>query len=96
LLALTGAKEVLQAEHGIPRPVLLRLHRGSTFSDMTYLARQVYFFASHSWRAFTPSGLPVTVDYSRMMAKLLGQLDTTTNWQPDVLIGRTGSRRWFL
>lgn len=96
LLSLTGAKEVLQAEHGIPRPILLRLHRGSSFSDLTYLARQVYFFASHSWRAFTPSALPVTVDYSRMMARLLGQLDTTSIWRSDVLIGRTGSRRWFL
>lgn len=96
LLCLTGAREVLKAEHGIPRPILLRLHRDSTFRDLTYLARQVYSFASHSWRTFTPSSLPVTVDYSRMMAKLLGQLDTTSYWRPDVLIGRPGSRRWFL
>lgn len=42
LMSLTGAKEVKRPQDGIPSPLLLRLHRQSTFDDTTYLARQVY------------------------------------------------------
>ena len=50
----TGAKEVKQASDGLPRPILLRLGRGSTFNDMTYLTRQVNTFACHSWQQLLP------------------------------------------
>jgi hypothetical protein len=48
LLVLTGPHDVKRPEDGLPSPILLRLHRQSTFTDMTYLARQVYAFANHS------------------------------------------------
>lgn len=54
LLILTGPRDVKRPEDGMPRPVLLRLHRTSSFKDMTYLARQVFSFACHSWRSFSP------------------------------------------
>jgi hypothetical protein len=96
LLTLVGASEVKTANQGIPSPILLRLHRNSTFSDMTYLARQVFLFASHSWRSFFPSELPVTIKYSDLIAKLLGNLGMLSNWNPDVLVGRIANTRWFL
>jgi len=61
LLVLTGPRDVKRPEDGLPSPILLRLHRQSTFTDTTYLARQVYAFANHSWRSFFPGSLPVTV-----------------------------------
>lgn len=39
LLTLTGAREVKRATDGMPRPVVLRLGRGSTFDDMTVSVR---------------------------------------------------------
>ncbi|MBW4464685.1 MAG: hypothetical protein KME07_04500 [Pegethrix bostrychoides GSE-TBD4-15B] len=96
LLSLTGANEVKRPENGIPTPVLLRLHRESTFNDTTYLARQVFTFSCHSWRSFFPSSMPVTITYSELIAKMLGQLGTVSSWNPDSMLGRVGETRWFL
>jgi hypothetical protein len=96
LITLTGAKEVKQASDGLPRPILLRLGRGSTFNDMTYLTRQVNTFACHSWRSYFPSPLPVTILYSELIARLLGHLSTLPQWNPAQMLGRIGETRWFL
>lgn len=96
LMTLTGPKDVKQVSDGMPRPVMLRLGRGSTFNDMTYLSRQVNTFACHSWRSYFPSPLPVTILYSELIARLLGNLSTVPQWNPIHLIGRIGEGRWFL
>lgn len=96
LITLTGPRDVKQASDGMPRPVLLRLGRGSTFNDMTYLTRQVNTFACHSWRSYFPSPLPVTILYSELIARLLGNLSTVPQWNPIHLVGRIGEGRWFL
>src|SRR2546430_6119069 len=72
LMSFTGAGEVKRAEDGLPTPILLRLHRGSTFVDTTYLARQAFTFSCHSWRSFFPAPMPITVMYSQLIARLLG------------------------
>ena len=96
LISLTGAREVKRPQDGMPRPVLLRLHRGSSFLDSTYLARQVFAFSCHSWRSFFPAPMPVTILYSELIARMLGHLATLTRWNPDVMLGRIGTTRWFL
>lgn len=96
LLTLTGARDIKRSTDGIPHPILLRLGRNSTFHDLTYLTRQVYTFASHSWRSFFPSPLPVTILYSELIAKLLGNLGTVSQWNSSVMLGRIGGTRWFL
>jgi hypothetical protein len=96
LISLTGAKELKQPSDGMPRPLLLRLHRASTFTDLTYLSRQVFAFACHSWRSFLPAPRPVTILYSDLLARLLGRLETVPRWNPDCMLGRIGRTRWFL
>jgi Piwi domain len=96
LLSFTGSREVKQPEDGLPHPVLLRLHRNSTFKDLTYIARQAFCFSCHSWRTFSPAPLPVTILYSELIAKLLRGLGDVTDWDPDAMLGRIGRMRWFL
>lgn len=96
LVTLTGAYEVKKAEDGLPLPLLLRLHKGSTFTDMTYLSRQLYFLANHSWRTFMPSSMPITITYSELIARLLGELNNLPRWSSDAIVGVVGSSRWFL
>jgi hypothetical protein len=91
-----GAREVRQAEHGYPKPILLELHERSTFADHTYLARQVLNFASHSWRSFGPARMPVTILYSELVAEILGKLKDVDGWSADILPTVLGKRRWFL
>jgi hypothetical protein len=95
-VVLTGPKELKQSSDGMPSPVILRLGRGSTFRDVTYLTQQVNTFACHSWRGFDNSPLPVTLMYSELIARLLGKLGTVPFWNPSQMYGRIGETRWFL
>ncbi|MDR6467567.1 hypothetical protein J2777_001260 [Paraburkholderia graminis] len=97
VLTVTGVRELKRQGDGMPRPLLLELHSSSTFRDMLYLSRQALWFASHSWRSFQAAHMPVTVLYSDQVAKLLGKLDKLgRRWNPDVMLGRIGTTRWFL
>ena len=96
LLCLTGPNEVKRPEDGMPSPLLLSLHKDSSFADMTYLTRQVFAFACHSWRTFLPGSVPVTIQYSDLIARTLGHLSLLDKWDPDVMLGRIGKTRWFL
>jgi hypothetical protein len=46
LMTLTGPNDLKRPEDGLPFPVLLRLHRSSTFDDVIYLAQQLYVCAN--------------------------------------------------
>lgn len=97
LLTLTGPQQLKRPTDGLPRPLLLKLHRDSTFKDIIYLAKQVYWFSNHSWRSFLPAAMPVTIYYSDLVAGLLGRLDRLGNrWSPSVMLGKIGTTRWFL
>lgn len=96
LLSLAGPREVKGPDDGTPRPLFLSLHRDSTFTDMTYLTRQVFTFACHSWRTFLPASVPVTIQYPNLIAKALGHLSLLDRWNPEVMLGRIGKTRWFL
>lgn len=96
LLFFTGGRDLKQVRDGHPLPTLLRLHRQSTFKDMTYLTRQAFDFSCHSWRMFTPAPLPITIHYSELMARLLGGLRNVPDWDPDTMLGPVSRTRWFL
>ncbi len=68
LLCLKGARELKQSSDGHPEPLALHLHRASTFTDLTYLARQAFAFSCHSWRSLLPAPLPITILYSELVA----------------------------
>ena len=92
LLSLTGPQEVKRPEDGTPRPLFLSLHRDSTFTDMTYLTRQVFAFACHSWRTFLPSSVPVTIQYPNLIADSLGKLSRLDRWNPEVMLDQIGKK----
>jgi hypothetical protein len=96
LITLTGPTDLKKSSDGLPRPVLLRLGWGSTFNDMAYLTEQVNTFANHSWRSFFPSPLPVTVMYSELIARVLGNLATIPHWNPAHMLGSIREKCWFL
>lgn len=97
LLHLAGPKEVKSETQGLPAALLVELHRDSDFTDMTYLLRQVFNFTYMSWRGFFPATEPVTMTYSRLIAKLLGNLRAVPDWNSQVLsVGSLRDRRWFL
>jgi hypothetical protein len=96
LLTVTGPYDVKVPTQGLPRPLLLRLHPASTFTDIEYLAGQAFRFTALSWRRFYPSGTPVTILYSDLIASLLGRLRHVRNWNADVISTSFRTSRWFL
>jgi hypothetical protein len=97
LVVFSGASELKQASDGIPRPCLLKLHRLSTFTDMTYLARQAFEFSGHSWRMLAPEAFPITVRYSDLIAERLAGLEEVPDWDSDAIqFGQIGRTLWFL
>lgn len=97
LLSVTGPAELKFSSQGCPEPLHLKLHKLSTFQDIIYLSRQVFDFAHMSWKTFTPLSLPVTIEYSNAIARLLGRLRHVKNWNSDVLQTTELSKTlWFL
>ncbi len=97
LLQLTGPRGIKTPEQGIPRPLLVRLHPDSDFDDLPYLVRQIYHFTYMSWRSFFPATEPVTILYSRLIARMLASLRPVSGWNSTVLsVGSLRNRRWFL
>jgi len=97
LLHLTGPGDIKTDEQGLPQPLLVELHSESTFVDMTYLLRQIYNFTYMSWQSFFPATMPVTIKYSQMIARLLGNLKLIPGWDSTVVsVGPLRGSRWFL
>jgi hypothetical protein len=96
LVTVQGPAEMRRERSGFPHPVCLRLHRSSTLTDLEYLSWQALAFSALSWRNFPPTTAPVTVQYAKWIADLLGRLGTVSKWDPDVLRGDAGTSRWFL
>ena len=97
LLQLVGSNEVKTWGQGMPRPLLLEVHRDSDFLDLTYLVRQAFHFSFMSWRSFFPAHEPVTILYSRWIARMLGNLRGVPGWE-SVSLDNMRDRRamWFL
>lgn len=96
LLALTGPYQLKTPLQGCPEPILISLHRESTFKSLDYVVEQIYKLTFMSWRSFFPATMPVTIYYSDLIADLLGQLKDIPNWNPDVLLTKLKESRWFL
>jgi hypothetical protein len=96
LLSTVGPWDVKTPAHGLPKPLLLHLHRESTFDDLDYLGGQVLRFTAMSWRRPYPSAKPVTIFYSELIAGLLGDLRSVTNWNSDLIGTKLRNSRWFL
>lgn len=97
LLNLTGPSDVKTGEQGLPKPLLVDLNPDSDFDDLPYLMRQIFHFTFMSWQNFFPASEPVTIRYSRMISKLLGNLNTVPGWDStNLTIGNLRGRRWFL
>lgn len=96
VVSVMGPRDVRNARVGFPRPLLLRVHKDSTYKNLGYLSEQALAFAGHSWRNFGPTSLPVTMLYADLIAGLLADLGNLTRWDPDILRGPVATSQWFL
>lgn len=95
LLCTNGPTLIKRPGLPLPTPLLIRLHRQSTYTDLTYLSEQVLKFTSLSWRSVLPAASPVTIYYSELIARLLARFRNLPDWSPAPLV-RLRASRWFL
>lgn len=96
LLSTNGPKLIKREPAPLPAPLLIHLHKQSTFADLAYLSEQVLKFTSLSWRSTLPARKPVSIYYSELIAGLLGRLRHVKDWTPAVLNMKLRASRWFL
>lgn len=96
LLCVTGPSLLKFDPAPLPDPLLVTLHRASTFRDLDYLTEQVLKFTALSWRSILPASQPVTILYSELIAELLARLRVVRDWSTLPLSTTLRASRWFL
>jgi hypothetical protein len=96
LLCTNGPALIKHENAPLPAPILIHIHKGSTFNDLTYLSEQVLKFTGLSWRSVLPAKKPVSIYYSELIAGLLARLRSVDGWSPAVLNMKLRASRWFL
>jgi len=96
LLCTNGPTLIKHGNAPLPSPLLIHIHKGSTFTDLAYLSEQVLKFTGLSWRSTLPAKKPVSILYSELIAGLLGRLRGVKDWSPAVLNLKLRASRWFL
>ncbi|MHC2071097.1 protein argonaute [Bremerella sp. T1] len=96
LVTTTGPQMVKRANLSLPRPLLIHLHKQSTYRDLAYLSEQILNFTTLSWRSTLPSEKPVTILYSSLIAELLARLKSVDGWSQAVLNTKLRNSKWFL
>jgi hypothetical protein len=96
-LVCTNGPFLIKHENApLPAPLLVHIHKGSTFTDLAYLSEQVLKFTGLSWRSALPARKPVSIYYSELIAELLGRLRNVDGWTPAILNMKLRASRWFL
>lgn len=105
IVQMIGPVETKSVSHGVSVPMQIRLRLPEAqsensmqhlFSDIGYLAQQVFAFTYLSWRGFLPGDQPATMVYSNLMASLLVRLRLVQGWDPDKLNYTMKRKKWFL
>lgn len=96
LVCTNGPQLMKHDRAALPAPLLVHIHKGSTFHDLTYLCEQILKFTGLSWRSTLPAKRPVSIYYSELIAELLGRLRAVPGWTPAVLNSKLRASRWFL
>jgi Piwi domain len=96
LLCANGPQMMKRAALPQPTPLLLHLHKLSTYRDFPYLADQILKFTALSWRSTLPTDRPVTIQYSSLIAGLLARLQSIPDWSPAPLNTKLKTSKWFL
>lgn len=87
-----------RASTGTPTILEVTMDKASNMSidEFPRLVEQVYSFSSVNWRGFNARSIPVTINYSYLIAQLLGQLESIETWNAIVTNGKLTDRAWFL
>jgi len=107
LVQMLGVNEMKTIKHGASHPLLIKILKPTylddedklkelLFSDLHYITQQIFKFSYLSWRSFMPNQKPATMQYSNLIAKILGRLRMIPGWKSEVINFNLKYKKWFL
>jgi len=97
LLLLDGRVGDGRRRMGMPRVLDVRMDKRSTMDvgHFPELAKQIYDFAHVNWRGFNSAAVPITLNYSKLIARMVVDLGVET-WNQVITEGQLRDKAWFL
>lgn len=97
LLLLDGRVGERRTKVGVPRVLNIRMDRRSTLDLDRFheLVKQINDFSYINWRGFNAASIPVTLNYSKLIARMVIELGIQ-NWNQIIVEGKLRYKAWFL
>lgn len=97
LLLLDGRVGEQRRKVGVPRVLDIAMDKRSTLpvEEFPNLVRQIHDFARVNWRGFNAAAIPVTVNYARLIARLVLEVGAD-HWNQIIAAGKLRDKAWFL
>jgi hypothetical protein len=102
LLLSEGRERYEHRKMGFPSPLTIRIdHRSALNTDhlgdiFTDLLRQVYALSKVNWRGFNAAAIPVSLNYSRLIADLISSCQEPALWERIARAENLRDKAWFL
>jgi len=83
---------------GTPSVLEITMDKESTmdFKEFHRLVEQVYNFSYVNWRGFNARAVPITINYSYLIARLVSSLESIEQWNSIITNGKLIDKAWFL
>ena len=79
-IELTKLRSLIHFVQESTIPLEVEIDRRSTFQDLRYISKQIYWFSHLSHRTFMPSKKTVTILYPSIMSGLMEKLREIEDW----------------
>lgn len=102
ILLSEGRERYKKRKIGFPHPFRVTLDERSQVNGQEYdvvfeeLLKQVFSLSKINWRGFNAASIPVTLNYSRLLAEVAGFCREDEDWQAIVEQERLKDKAWFL
>ncbi len=97
LLLIDGRIGDERRKMGVPRVLDIIMDKRSTLpiDNFPDLVKQISDFSRINWRGFNAATIPVTLNYSKLIARLISEIGTE-HWNQIVASGKLKDKSWFL
>jgi len=97
LILLDGRIGDSRNKVGIPRVLNVRIDKRSKMEPEKFpeIFKQVYDFSFINWRGFNAAKIPVTLNYSKLIARMIIEVGAD-NWNSIITKGKLRDKAWFI
>lgn len=97
-----GRERYKKQKIGFPHPLRITLDERSQITDQDHdvvfeeLLKQIFGLSKINWRGLNAAAIPVTLNYSRLLAEVAGFCDQDEDWDVIVKQEKLKDKAWFI